>query len=173
LAINISYSVKLKNVPVIDILCIASGFTLRIIGGAFIIDVNVSSWLVLTTLFISLFLAIMKRRSELLHISHYANTRIVLKEYTESYLNILSTISATAVIVCYALYTVSDRTIDFFHTENLVYTIVFVIYGIFRFMFLILVKGRAENIADLLVKDYPLLINIGIYILFTYLIIYI
>lgn len=170
--INTLYSFKFKNIAIIDILCIASGFTLRIVGGAFLINVSISSWLVLTTLFISLFLAIMKRRSEILNISHFTSTRIVLREYTEGYLNVLSTISATAVIVCYALYTVSEKTIVFFQTENLVYTMIFVIYGIFRFMYLIIVKKRDENVAELILMDKSLLINIGLYIIFTAIIIY-
>lgn len=170
--INLLYSFKLKNIPIIDILCIASGFILRIIGGAFVINVIISNWLVLTTLFISLFLAIMKRRSEMMLVSQYNKTRIVLEEYSESYLNLLLTISSTAVIVCYALYTVSERTVTFFGTENMVYTIIFVIYGIFRFMYLVLIKQRSENIAEMIMKDLPLIVNIVLYVIFTVVIIY-
>ena len=83
------------------------------------------------------------------------------------------TITSTAVIVCYALYSVSERTISFFNTENLVYTVIFVVYGMFRFMYLVLVKNRTENIADLLVKDFPLILNIILYIIFTAAIIYV
>lgn len=172
--LNVFYSLKLKHVVIIDILTIAAGFMLRVVAGAFVISVYVSSWLMLTTLFVSLFLAIMKRRSELSvnPIELNGITRKVLSEYSIGFTEQLAGISASGVIICYALYSVSDRTIEFVHGESLVYTTIFVVFGIFRFMYLVYRKSKGENATEILLTDLPMIINAVLYVMVTVYIVY-
>jgi len=173
LVINFFYSKKLKNIVLLDVFCIAAGFMLRVISGGVIISVYISSWLILTTMFISLFLAIMKRRSELEVVKdeNTAPTRKVLTEYTVDFADQIATITAAGVMICYALYTVSERTVKAFGTENLIYTTPFVAFGIFRYMFLVR-KYNGEDTAEILVTDRQMIVNIICYLIATVLIIY-
>lgn len=170
--LNFFYSIGLKRIVVVDILCIASGFMFRILGGAFVIDVYISSWLILTTLFVSIFLASMKRKSELANFSGDKITRHVLKEYSDEFINQISAITAAGVIICYALYTVSDRTIQFFKTENLVFTTIFVIFGIFRYIYLSYKRKKGENALEDIFTDLPTLANAFLYFITIVIIIY-
>jgi 4-hydroxybenzoate polyprenyltransferase len=169
--LNIAYSLKLKSIVIVDILCIAAGFMLRIVGGAIAIDVYISKWLILTTLFLSLFLAVMKRKSEA-ELSENGNTRAVLKDYSNDFINQISAISAGAVIICYALYTVSERTISIFNTENLVFTTIFFIFGIFRYMYVVYTQQKGENTLEVLIKDIPMIVNAILYIITVLFILY-
>ena len=172
--INILYSLKLKHVVLLDIFSIAAGFLIRVMSGAVIIHVAVSSWLVLTTMFISLFLAVMKRHSELaiLPESTTAETRKVLAFYSLNFADQLATVAAAGVIICYALYTVADRTILVFKTENLIYTTPFVVFGIFRYMFLVYMNKKGENTTRILVSDLQMIATVILYAAVTLLIIY-
>jgi len=174
--LNILYTLLLKHMVIIDIISIASGFMLRVLAGAFVISVYVSSWLILTTLFISLFLAIMKRRSELNLVivnEHENATRKVLSEYSTGFTEQIGSISAAGVIICYALYSVSERTIKYLNNESLVFTTIFVVFGIFRFMYLVYKKSKGENATEVMLTDIPMIINILLYIIITVYIVYI
>ncbi len=170
--LNITYSVWLKHLVIIDIMSIASGFMLRVLAGAFVISVYVSSWLILTTLFISLFLAIMKRRSELNISDSNSITRKVLSEYTIGFTEQMASISGAGVIICYALYSVSERTIFNIKSENLVFTTIFVVFGIFRFMYLVYKKSKGENATEIMLTDWPMIINLVLYVIIVLLIVY-
>ncbi len=147
---------------------------LRVIGGAVAIWVPLSSWMILTTIFISLFLAISKRRAELVQVDeeNIEIQRKVLFHYDTIFLDQMNTIAATGTIICYALYTVSEKAIKTFHTENLIYTTPFVIYGIFRYLYLIHIKKLGENPANILTRDIPLIINAILWFIISVLIIY-
>lgn len=171
--LNIAYSVLFKKIVILDLLSIAAGFTLRVVGGAAAISVVVSNWLLLTTLFISLFLAVMKRRSEIGLMEESNNsTRSVLQNYSLQFTDQIATISAAGVIICYSLYAVSDRTVNYFNTESFIFTTVFVVFGIFRYMFLVHIRKQGENTVELILNDYPMLINIILYIAAVVLLIY-
>ena len=159
--LNIIYSMYFKHIVILDVFSIAAGFTIRVLGGAAIINVPVSSWLVLTTMFISLFLGVMKRHSELEQIteSETTPTRKVLAEYSLTFTNQMATVAAAGVIICYALYTVSQRTVSVFGTENLIYTTPFVVFGIFRFMYLEYLNQKGENTTNIMLTDFPMIIN--------------
>ncbi len=174
LILNLAYSFALKNLVLLDIFSIAFGFMLRVIGGAVIINVEISSWLILTTLFLSLFLAIMKRQSELKHVlqSNQMAVRKVLAQYSLEFTNQMATVAAAGVIICYALYSVSDRTVHIFQTENLIYTTPFVVFGIFRYLFLVHVNHKGENATEIMISDLPMIFNVVLYILATTFIIY-
>ena len=171
--INYFYSVFLKEIFLVDIFSIAAGFLLRIAAGAAAINVTISNWLLLTAFFISLFLAIMKRRSEFVHSSGSNSTRKVLSEYAPHVIDQISTITSTGVIICYALYTVSAQTIANFKTDRLIYTTLFVVFGIFRYIYLAHKNKSIENVTEVLLKDIPMLINLLFYIISVTIIIYV
>jgi 4-hydroxybenzoate polyprenyltransferase len=170
--LNILYTSYLKQVVIVDIFCIAIGFMLRVIGGAEIISIYLSSWLILTTLFLSLFLAVMKRRVEYSTSAHAIEQRTVLKDYTLSFIDQIAAITGGGVIISYALYTVAERTIQMFGSEYFVFTTLFVIFGIFRYMYLVYKKDKGENVVEALIADLPMIINTTLYLLVTVLIIY-
>ncbi len=172
--INLFYSFLLKDVVILDLFVIAAGFMLRVIAGAVIINVDISSWLILTTMFLSLFLAAMKRRAEmnLLDGVNELNSRKVLAKYSNTFLDQISTVAAAGIIVCYALYSVSERTINMFNTENLIFTTPFVAFGIFRFMFLIYVNKKGENTLEVIAKDFSMMINLLLYLATVFYVIY-
>jgi len=184
IVLNVLYSFWLKNLVLLDIFSIAAGFSIRVLAGAFVIQVPISSWLLLTTMFISLFLGVMKRRSELVLVTEKqrqnldlteepgTNSRKVLAQYSLNFADQMATVAATGVIVCYALYTVAPRTVSIFHTERLIYTTPFVVFGIFRFMYLEYMSGKAENTTHTLATDFPMIANVLLYAVATVMIIY-
>lgn len=172
---NLLYSIKIKSVVLLDVFFISFGFMLRVLGGAAAISVPVSSWMVLTTIFISLFLAISKRRGELSQVINQENIekqRPVLKDYSVDFADQLNTIAAAGTIISYALYTVSERTVATFGTEKLIYTTPFVIYGIFRYMFLMHKRNLGESPTSIVTKDIPIMLNVFCWFVVCVLIIY-
>jgi 4-hydroxybenzoate polyprenyltransferase len=172
---NLLYSLKVKSIVLLDVFFISFGFMLRVLGGAAAIGVPVSSWMILTTIFISLFLAISKRRSELSQIVNKDNIdkqRKVLKEYSVEFADQINTIAAAGTIISYALYTVNERTVHTFGTEKLIYTTPFVIYGIFRYMYLMHQKNLGESPTSIVTKDIPIILNVFAWFAVSLLIIY-
>lgn len=172
--INIFYTFSFKYVVILDIFSIAAGFVMRVIAGAVAIDVEISSWLMLTTMFLSLFLAVMKRRSELeiVKVEDIQKTRKVLQNYSIAFIDQMATVAAAGVIICYALYTVSDRTVFIFQTEYLIYTTPFVVYGIFRYMFLVINNQKGENTSEIMMTDLSLIVTLFLYFITTIAIVY-
>lgn len=169
-----AYSAVLKHIVLVDVFVIAFGFMLRVFGGAMAIDVMISHWIVITTLFLSLFLAVSKRRSELSMIQNLniESKRIVLEQYSIQFLDYVLIITSTGVIISYSLYTMAERTISVFGSENLIFTTVFVLFGIFRYLFLVINKGEGENPAAVIVKDKPMGINLIVWVCSVLMIIY-
>src|SRR5690606_10421645 len=122
--INVMYTYFIKNVVLLDVFFISFGFMLRVAAGAFAIDVQLSSWMILTTIFISLFLGISKRRAELSQsdLENIPKQRKVLEQYSIVFTDQMNTIAATGTIISYALYTVSEKAVEAFHSDNLIYT---------------------------------------------------
>lgn len=174
LVLNLAYSVRLKRVILLDVFIIAAGFMLRVLAGAFVIGVEVSHWLVLCTLFVSLFLALSKRRGELLleRVTGETSGREVLKEYDTTFADQMITISASGMAISYALYTVAERTVTMFRTENLIFTTVFVLFGIFRYLYLLKKRSTEDNPTLLLVTDPVMMINIAAWFIACVAIIY-
>lgn len=139
IALNFAYSVKLKHIVLVDAFCIATGFLLRVQAGAQAADAEVSHWLMLCTLFLSLFLALCKRKAEIDLLgdergSHRAN----LMQYTPLFLDQMVTVLAACTIVCYTMYTVAPETARKFGADNgLIYTTPFVVFGLARYMLLV------------------------------------
>ena len=174
LLIQMAYTFYLKKKVILDVFAISAGFVLRVIAGALIIDVEISKWLIVSTIAISLFLALSKRRHEIVTLDADAQShRKVLDEYDTTYLldQMISVVTAFT-LICYTLYTISPETIEKFGTENLIFTIPFVLYGILRYLYLVHKKGEGGNPELILVSDRPLLINIVLWILTSVVIIY-
>ena len=116
----------------------------------------------------------MKRHSELEQVSENqtGSTRKVLAEYTLTFTNQIATVAAAGVIICYALYSVSQRTVSVFGTENLIYTTPFVVFGIFRFMYLEYLNQKGENTTQVMLTDIPMIVTVVLYVVTTVLIIY-
>ncbi len=172
--LNLLYSFWFKHIVILDVFSIATGFSIRVLAGAVVISVPISSWLILTTMFISLFLGVMKRHSELILVAENENapSRKVLSQYSLNFADQMATVAAAGVIICYALYTVSERTVSAFGTENLIYTTPFVVYGIFRFMYLEYISNKGDNTTKIVFSDLQLILTVLIYAITTVLIIY-
>ena len=142
--LTLSYSFWLKQVVIIDLLILASGFVLRAIAGAWAINVGISAWLVLCTLLLALFLGIEKRQSQLLAVQKgRQGGRRILNEYSTEMLDQMSTIVTSALLMSYALYTIqSDSALKHHY---LMATIPFVLYGIFRYLYLVHRRGVGES----------------------------
>jgi 4-hydroxybenzoate polyprenyltransferase len=170
--INFAYTLFLKKIVIVDIFCIAAGFLIRVVSGAFIISVYLSNWLILTTIFLSLFLAVMKRRVEIVNSANSSVQREVLKDYSLVFIDFIAAVTSASVILSYALYTVAERTIKAFGSEQLVFTTVFVIFGIFRYLFLAVNKNMGENVIEVFLKDVPMIINLLLFVTVSLYIIY-
>lgn len=149
MVINLGYSIRWKHIPVIDVFLISSGFMLRILIGTVGLGIQPTSWILLCGFMLTLFLGFAKRRAELLALENNndvnpASIRQVLDDYSPEMIEQLTAISAACTIICYSLYTVSPETVARHHTTNLIYTVPFVVYGIFRYLFL-LHRGTGGN----------------------------
>lgn len=156
LFLNLAYTFYLKNKPVLDIFSIAIGFVLRVYAGAVAIDVPVSSWMFVTTLCLALFLASIKRRQELQIDGD--DTRKVLEFYTVPLVTHFATISSIGALLFYSLYVMTERPV-------LVISIPFVLFGFFRYWFLVELKGGGESPTDVLLSDRQLQIVIILWVL--------
>lgn len=165
LGINIAYSWRLKHVVILDVFLISAGFMLRILAGTVGMGITPSAWLLLCGLMVTLFLGFSKRRAELhmLEATEGASsglTRRVLDDYSPEMLEQFISVTAACTIIAYGLYTVSPQTIEIHGSNNLIYTLPFVVYGIFRYLFLLHRRARGNDTAKDLVQDRHLLITV-------------
>jgi 4-hydroxybenzoate polyprenyltransferase len=159
--LNVLYSVWLKHVVILDVFVVACGFLLRVAAGGAAIHVEISHWILICTTLLALFLSFAKRRHELLLLGQKGTDhRHVLHEYDAPFLDMMIGIVTASTVMSYALYTVSEETIRRFHTKNLVFTLPFVLYGIFRYLYLVYHKNHGGDPTQSLLTDWPILINI-------------
>ena len=151
LVLNIAYTFCLKHQPVLDIFTIAAGFVLRVYAGTVALGVPLSSWMFITTLSLALYLAAIKRRQELA--GSGKDTRKVLQYYTINLIDKYAEVSAVCAILFYSLFVISDK-------PEMVCTIPFVLFGIYRYWFIIELKGGGESPADVLFMDTQLQLTI-------------
>ncbi|HEY7321690.1 MAG TPA: decaprenyl-phosphate phosphoribosyltransferase [Candidatus Binatia bacterium] len=171
--LNIAYSNWLKHMVILDVFSIAAGFVLRVVAGAVVINVEMSHWLLICTMLLALFLGFSKRRYELVALANDATFhRRVLAEYNPTFLDMMIGIVTSATVIGYALYTISNETIQRFHTDQLVLTLPFVLYGVFRYLYLVYHKNHGGDPSRALLTDAPLLANIVLWGLCCGLIIY-
>jgi 4-hydroxybenzoate polyprenyltransferase len=173
LALQVLYSTFLKHVVIIDVFCIAAGFVIRVIAGAEAIEVSFSTWLLFCTLLLALFLALSKRRHELQLLEDDAvHHRKILYEYSSGLLDHMIAIVTPCTLIAYMLYTIADDTVGKFGTDGLKYTVPFVLYGIFRYLYLIHKRNEGGSPEKVLLNDIPILLTVVSYGLTCALIIY-
>lgn len=160
LTVTLLYSFIFKHKVLVDVLVLASLFVIRAAAGAFVINVPISEWLLLCTLLLALFLGLTKRRGELIALGGKTATRAILAEYTLPMLEQMITIVAAACVMSYTLYTFFSRDHAHQNRPYLMATIPFVIYGIFRYLYLSHRKGMGEAPETALAEDKPMIINI-------------
>jgi len=159
----ILYSKWLKRIPIIDVMIIAAGFVIRVAAGVSLIKVErFSPWLYIVTTLLSLFIGFGKRRAELVLLSKDANQhRIVFEGYSIPFLDQLITIVSSATVIAYSLYSFSAPNLPENHSMML--TIPFVLYGIFRYLYLIQIKQSGGAPEELVLKDKPLQMSVFFY----------
>jgi len=168
--INLAYSIGIKHVVILDILFLSMGFVLRALGGVVVLSqfmphFYLSSWLALCALLLSLFLVLGKRRHEMVMLDNNAALhRQILGHYSISFLDQLISVVCAATIMSYCLYTMSEDTLKLYHTKNLFLTVPFVIFGVFRYLYLIYKKTEGGDPSRLLFRDVPTLLNVILWI---------
>ncbi len=162
--LQVTYSLWMKTIVILDVFAIAGGFVLRAVAGGEVVAVPLSPWFFICTLLLALFLGLSKRRHELLLLNNSAaEHRASLGAYSSLLLDQMIAMVTAATIVTYALYTLSAETIARLHTDALKYTVPVVLYGIFRYLYLVYQKGEGGNPETLLLADRPLLATIFLY----------
>jgi 4-hydroxybenzoate polyprenyltransferase len=165
LIMQVAYSFLLKQAVILDIVVIALGFVMRVVGGGVAIGVPVSNWLYLCTLLLALFLGFAKRRHELSSLEDGAHHhRPILSEYSVPMLDQMMSVVAAACIVAYGLYTVAPETVVKVGSDRLKFTVPMVVYGIFRYLFLIHKKNLGGSPERVLLSDVPLLLDIALFV---------
>ena len=163
--LHLAYSWRLKHVVILDVFIVAAGFVIRVAAGGFVAGVTPSSWLLVCTTLIALLLALGKRRHELVSLEEDApQHRSVLGEYDALLLDQMIAVVTAATAVAYALYCMSGETVRRFGSEKLLWTAPFVLYGIFRYLYLVYMRGEGGSPEELIVRDGPLLLSTALWI---------
>ena len=175
--INLSYSFGVKRVVILDSVTIALGFVLRAIAGIYAIVAEpgqLSEWLLICTFFLALFLAFSKRRGEITDLSEHALAhRPILASYSPKLIDEMIGVTTASSVMSYSLYTIWPGTVARLGTNKMIYTIPFVVYGIFRYLYLIYKKGKGAQPSAILITDRPLQVNILLYVAAVFVILYV
>ena len=168
-----SYSVLLKHLVIVDVLTVATGFVLRAVAGALAVDVDISGWLLICSIVIALFLALGKRRHEYLTLDvEAARHRPILAEYSAPLLDQMIAVVTASTVTSYALYTMSPETVAKFGTRLLPATLPFVLYGVFRYLYLLYRRQLGGNPSELFLNDKALMVNAVLWVAAVVAIIY-
>jgi 4-hydroxybenzoate polyprenyltransferase len=174
ISLNILYSLILKNIVIIDVMTIAAGFVFRAVAGAVAIGVEFSGWLLVATFVLALFLGLGKRRHELTFLQDDAGShRKILEKYSPYLLDQLIGVVTASTVITYLFYTLSPDIAAKLHTRNLYITIPFVIYGIFRYLYLVHKEEQGGSPTTLLLTDWPLLLDVLLWLASVIVILYI
>ena len=164
IALQALYSGPLKHVVIIDVLTIAIGFVLRAVGGAVAIDVPISHWLLILTILLALFLALSKRRHELVLLADGATShRPILEEYSPYLLDQMIAVVTASTLITYVIYSVSPETVQKFHTDYLGLTLIFPLYGIFRYLYLVYQVTNPRSPTEAILRDFPFVLNVALW----------
>ena len=170
--LNVAYSFGLKRVAYVDVLCIASGFEFRVLGGTFAAQVPATSYLLVVTFLLAAFLGFGKRLHELSQGPESLEQRAVLRGYSEPVLTALLFVTAALTLITYASYTLDSHTVAFFDTKKLPWSIPFAIFGVARFLHLVRNRPEAESPTEEMLQDWPFLLNLGLWAVAVLVIIY-
>jgi 4-hydroxybenzoate polyprenyltransferase len=164
LTLLVLYSIWLKHLVILDVLTLSMGFVLRAWGGAVAVDVAMSHWLLLLTLLGALFLALSKRRAELVTLADDArHHRPSLAEYSPHLLDQMISVVTASTLLAYALYTIDPETVARFGTDRLLWTLPFPLYGIFRYLYLVHRREGGGNPSEILLSDRPILACVALW----------
>jgi len=173
LALQFAYSFWLKHVVILDVFLIAAGFFIRVAAGGLAIRVEISPWLFICTILLALFLALCKRRHELILLDEGARDhRPILEEYNPRLLDQMIAVVTASTVISYSLYTISGETVAKFGTRNLIWTVPFVLYGIFRYLYLVYQKAEGGSPEALIIQDKPLLADLALWVAASVFILY-
>jgi 4-hydroxybenzoate polyprenyltransferase len=174
LVLSLLYSFIFKHIVIIDVMSIAAGFVLRALAGAVVIDVEFSGWLLISSFLLALFLGFGKRRHELVLLEENSRAhRRILERYTSYFLDQLIGVVTPAVLVCYLLYVISAEVQEKLGTDYLYLTTPFVIYGIFRYLYLIHLEEQGGSPTRLLLTDRPILLTVLLWLITALLLLYV
>ncbi len=174
LFLNILYTFYLKNIVIIDVMSIAAGFVLRAVAGAVAINVVISNWLLISTFVLALFLALGKRRAEIVSLEQGAAThREILERYSSYLLDQLIGVVTASTVITYFFYTLSSEVQTKLHTKYMVLTTPFVIYGVFRYLYLVHKEAQGGFPTRLLLTDRPILLDVLLWLASVIIILYI
>lgn len=172
LFMNVAYSTSLKDVVIVDVMIVAAGFLLRAWAGAVVIGVDFSHWLILCTVLLALFLGFVKRRQEIVALGPGEATRPILREYSLPFLDQMIAVVTSCTVLAYALYAFSSEVADKLGTRYMGLTLPFVLFGIFRYLYLVHQRGEGENPTTLVLKDRPTTINLVLWAAVVVLVLY-
>lgn len=159
--LELAYSFYLKRIVVLDVMTVAAGFALRAIAGTVLVHVTLSSWLFVCTILFALFISLAKRRHELITLANGgAGHRAVLENYSETLLDQMMAVATSATVIAYCLYTIAPETVAKFGTHSLMLTVPFVLYGVYRYLYLVYRKEMGGAPEQALLTDMPLLVDV-------------
>ncbi len=172
-ALNLLYSFRLKQVVIVDVLALSLGFVIRAVAGGVAIGVPISDWLLVCTFLLALFMALAKRRHELTSLNENASEhRQILAEYSPYLLDQMISVVTASCVTAYAFYTLAQETREKFQTDLLSLTIPFVLYGIFRYLYLVHRKDQGGSPSEILLTDRPLLLAVALWAVAIVVIVY-
>jgi 4-hydroxybenzoate polyprenyltransferase len=173
LAFNFLYSIILKDAVIIDVFCIGAFFLLRIIAGSVVANIQMSHWIIFMTVLLALFLGFNKRRQELRVLGEYAKShRHILTQYNVYFIDQMVLVITSSIVVCYMLYTVDPETVKRFGSTHLIYSIPFVYYGIFRYLYLIHKLRKEGDPTRILLADNKMQLNLAVWLFICVAVIY-
>jgi 4-hydroxybenzoate polyprenyltransferase len=165
-ALQVAYTFVVKDMVILDVMSIATGFVVRAVAGGVVIAVPVSPWLIICTFLLALFLGFSKRRHELVLLDDRAiEHRASLREYSPYFLDQMIAVVTASTVVAYAIYTVSPEVREKLGTDQLYLTVPFVLFGIFRYLYLVHQREQGGNPTQLLLSDQPMLLDVLLWIL--------
>lgn len=168
-----TYSAALKHYVIIDVLTLSAGFVLRAVAGAVAINVPISHWLLVCSTLLALFIGLSKRRHELTLLSDgAAGHRPILQEYSPYLLDQMISVVTAATLIAYSVYTISSETAERLGSDRLGLTIPFVLYGIFRYLYLVHRRDGGGSPSELLLTDRPLLVCVALWVVSVALVLY-
>ncbi|OGX48725.1 MAG: hypothetical protein A3G88_05865, partial [Omnitrophica WOR_2 bacterium RIFCSPLOWO2_12_FULL_63_16] len=163
-ALNVLYAWRLKQAVILDVFVVAAGYLLRVMAGAVVIQAVMSRWLLICTTLLALFIALCKRRHELVLLAEGApNHRHVLTDYPIPFLDAMIGIITASALVSYTLYTVSEEIVAKFGSQGLLVTAPFVLYGFFRYLYLVYHKAEGGDPTQSILTDRPMMVNLGLW----------
>jgi len=158
--LQLLYSFALKKLLIVDGLSIAAGFVIRMVAGAVVINMDISKWIYICTIFLSLFIAFCKRRAEMTTLEEPELYRKTLQGYSPYLLDQMISALSASTLIAYTLYTLSEETVTKIGSQNLIFTVPFVLYGIFRYLYLVHQKQEGGEPENIILADKPLLADI-------------